>query len=364
MQKTGVHNLPLIGEGDWNDGMNRVGEKGRGESVWLAWFQICNVRLFQPIASYKGDVHHKELWGNYAAMLMDAIRLHAWDGDWFVRAFDDDGVKLGSRENKECQIDSIAQSWAVIADAHDGQPMDGSDMNASHSLVNEAVRDPLHTRIQKALASANERLVRGDKRLIYLLDPPFEHSSRDPGYIMSYPPGVRENGGQYTHAAAWLGIANARLGNGDMAWKIFDIINPIRRTLDKSGASQYRREPYVLPGDVAGVDAMTGRGGWTWYTGAASWSWQLGVHEILGIRYEPGCVVIKPCLPRRWEKVDVKLQQNDAIIQLAIIQLATSTPRGHTLNVDGNEVAGNRVPFPDRGKTCRATLTITISSPL
>ena len=209
MVVTGRHGLPLIGTGDWNDGMDRVGMNGQGESVWLAWFQIAIVGIFGSIADKHGDKSRADGWRLHAQNLKLAIDENAWDGAWFIRAFDDNGEAWGSQMAEECQIDSIAQSWSVLSGL------------------------PVEDRMRTAVASAAKRLVNDDKRLIKLLDPPFHHTMRDPGYIKAYPPGIRENGGQYTHAAVWLGLAFAGLDDGDTAWRLFDIINPIRRAAKK-----------------------------------------------------------------------------------------------------------------------------------
>jgi len=219
MMSTGLHGLPLIGTGDWNDGMDRVGDEGRGESVWLAWFQIATIKRFAPLLEKYGDKRHAAALRAYAGSLAAAIETSAWDGRWYIRAFDDEGKPWGSHQNDECQIDSIAQSWAVIAGV--------------------APRKRMRT----AMSSARSRLVHPDRRLVQLLDPPFQQTPRDPGYIRAYPPGIRENGGQYTHSAAWFGHALAGLGDGNGAWQVFDIINPIRRTQSNSGARHYVREP-------------------------------------------------------------------------------------------------------------------------
>ena len=328
MMSTGAHNLPLIGTGDWNDGMDRVGDEGRGESVWLAWFQIATIRRFAPLVEQHGDASFAAELNAYAERLAAAVEASAWDGGWYVRAFDDEGIAWGSHQNDECQIDSLAQSWSVISGAAQQAHM------------------------RTAMESARSRLVHPDIRLVQLLDPPFHDTPRDPGYIRAYPPGIRENGGQYTHSAAWMGHALAGLGDGDGAWEVFDIINPIRRTESAGGARHYAREPYVLPGDVYGPGQNLGLGGWSWYTGAAGWSWQLGVEKILGLRFENGRLAIDPCLPRGWGGFTATVRTRKGSIEVKV-EDPDGLGRGAVqLFVDGrSRRSRSPIPFPGTGKT-------------
>lgn len=334
MQATGSHGLPLIGSGDWNDGMDRVGSQGRGESVWLAWFQIATINAFAPLAVAREEKLCAERWRNYARELKAAIEAVAWDGEWYMRAFDDSGEPWGSKANDECRIDSIAQSWSVISGA---APPD---------------------RARTAINSANHHLIRTGERLVQLLDPPFAATARDPGYIKAYPPGTRENGGQYTHAATWLGIANARLGDGDMAWKIFDIINPITRTTSRADAELYAREPFVVAGDVAGPGGAIGQGGWSWYTGAAGWTWQLAVAGILGIRLKNGAVIVEPCLPKDWGHAEVTLSGPKGTLKILIDDPDHRGCGTVVMAVKGKSRKGNLVEFPGAGKTSDVTVRI------
>ena len=280
----GAHGLPLIGAGDWNDGMNHVGRKGRGESVWLAWFAIAAMEGFVSLCD-RSDRHElAERWRLRAYELRTSVEETAWDGTWYLRAYDDDGRPWGSASNDECHIDSIAQSWAVLAGTENTE------------------------RAQVALESAARELIRDEDGLIRLLWPPFNLTPRDPGYIKAYPPGIRENGGQYTHAAAWLGLAFAELGDGDQARRVFDLLNPIRHSSDRDGAERYLVEPYVIAADIGGVPPHVGRGGWTWYTGSAAWTWRLGVEGILGLRMRDGCVVVDPCLPKGWGSFEAEVR--------------------------------------------------------
>lgn len=335
MRKTGAHGLPLIGTGDWNDGMDRVGDEGRGESIWLAWFQIATIRRFAPLLERHGDKTYSAELTAYADSLAQAVDASAWDGNWYVRAFDDEGVPWGSHRNDECQIDSIAQSWSVISAA---APQE---------------------RATAAMASASARLVHPDTRLVQLLDPPFHGTPRDPGYIRAYPPGIRENGGQYTHSAAWFGHALAGLGDGDGALQVFDIISPIRRTENAGGARHYAREPYVLPGDVYGPGQNLGLGGWSWYTGAASWTWQLGVEAILGLRVIDGHLAIDPCLPRQWGGFTATVRTEKGSIEVSV-ESPERLGRGEIrLTVDGHPLEKPApVPFPGPGRTSKVTAVL------
>jgi cellobiose phosphorylase len=272
----GAHGLPLMGGGDWNDGMDRVGIAGRGESVWLAFFLALALRRFASLAAARGDASRAEAYAARAEALAQAIESEAWDGHWYRRAYADDGTPLGSATGTECQIDSLPQSWSVLAD----------------------VGDP--RRREQAVDAALDRLVHVRERVIQLLDPPFDRSIPDPGYIRGYLPGTRENGGQYTHAAVWLGMALARLGRGDQAWRVFDLINPVRHADTAKRLNLYMVEPYVVAADVYWEPSNRGRGGWSWYTGSAGWLYRLGLEAILGLRLEGGGLRIAPCIPQHW----------------------------------------------------------------
>jgi cyclic beta-1,2-glucan synthetase len=272
----GKHGLPLMGDGDWNDGMNQVGSRGVGESVWLGWFLVATLTRFAAVADAMKDTASSERWRRQADELRAAIGQHAWDGAWYLRAFHDDGSLVGSASARECRIDSIAQSWSALSGGE-----------------NEA-------RTRKALASADERLVDESERLVLLLTPPFDSTRHDPGYIQAYPPGIRENGGQYTHAATWLGCAYAAIGDGEHAERIFRLLNPVLRAKTAEARDRYRIEPYAIAGDIYSTEPLVGRGGWSWYTGAAAWMWRLGVEAILGLQKERGDLKIEPCIPPAW----------------------------------------------------------------
>ena len=328
---SGAHGLPLIGTGDWNDGMDRVGSEGRGESVWLAWFAAVCADAFAGLAAEVGREDLGSLWKARGDRLRKAANTEGWDGKWYVRAFADDGLPWGSKDCDECQIDSISQSWSVLAG---GAPRE---------------------RALSAVAAATERLVDPRSRLVRLLTPAFERTPRDPGYIRAYPPGVRENGGQYTHAAAWLGLAHARLGNGDLAYEIFDLINPIRRSDTAKSAELYRGEPYVLPADVRGADPGCGEAGWTWYTGAASWTWQLAVEGILGVSQHRGGVKISPCLPKHWGEACVRIDRGGGMLVITIEDPDRLGAGRVELKVNEVPTDGDWVALPAHGAECRVT---------
>ena len=272
----GERGLPLIGSGDWNDGMDLVGREGKGESVWLGFFLYDVLMRFTEVARARGDAAFVERCLAEAATLRGNIEEHGWDGQWYRRAYFDDGTPLGSATSAECQIDSIAQSWSVLSGAGDGE------------------------RSRLAMEALNERLVRREDRLIQLLDPPFDTSALEPGYIKGYVPGVRENGGQYTHAAIWATMAFARLGDPRRAWELFALINPVNHARSAQEVDIYKVEPYVVAADVYAVPPHTGRGGWTWYTGSAAWMYRLIVESLLGLRLAVDTLHFAPCLPDGW----------------------------------------------------------------
>jgi cyclic beta-1,2-glucan synthetase len=290
----GPHGLPLFGSGDWNDGMNRVGIQGRGESVWLGWFVYATLMRFVPISERRGDVDRAERFRGEAEKLREELEASAWDGAWYRRGYYDDGRPLGSAQSEECRIDSLSQSWAVLSGAGDPQHA---------ALAMDAVR---------------QSLIREADGLILLLVPPFGGTDADPGYIKAYPPGVRENGGQYTHAAIWVLWALAELGQGDLAMRLFQRLLPIQHALTPDAAALYRVEPYVLAADVCGVPPHTGRGGWTWYTGAAGWAYRFGLEVILGIRPEPGGWRVDPCIPKAWPGFEVTLRDGTTTYQIRV----------------------------------------------
>ncbi len=289
----GAHGLPFIGAGDWNDGMDRVGHEGRGESVWLGWFLLVNLNEFAPIADRRAESDRAASWRGRAASLKASLDA-AWDGAWYKRAFFDDGTPLGSAENEECQIDSIAQSWAVISGAADER------------------------RARQAMESVEQRLVRRDDRLALLFSPPFNDTPRDPGYIKGYLPGVRENGGQYTHAAVWSVVALAMLGEGDKAVELFNLLSPIHHASRRADLHRYKSEPYAVAADVYSCPPHVGRGGWTWYTGAAGWLYRAGLEWILGLRKQGSALRIDPCIPRDWKRFEITYRYGGALYRITV----------------------------------------------
>jgi cyclic beta-1,2-glucan synthetase len=325
--KVGRHGLPLIGGGDWNDGMNRVGNRGEGESVWLAWFLIATLDRWIPVAAARGDAARVAAWQAHTAALRVAVEAEAWDGDWYRRAYMDDGSPLGSAANVECRIDSIAQSWSVLSGA--GQP-------------DRAVR---------AMAAVDEHLVRRADGVVLLLTPPFDRTPLDPGYIKGYLPGIRENGGQYTHAALWALMAFAELGDGNKASEIFAMLNPVNRTNTRAGLQRYKGEPYVAAADVYGAGVQMGRGGWTWYTGSASWMYRAGLESILGVRVRGDHLHLAPCVPTSWPSFEVNLKHGTARYEITVLN-----PRGVqrgivalTLDAISLDPAAADVPLTDDG---------------
>ncbi|MES2638536.1 MAG: glucoamylase family protein [Myxococcota bacterium] len=327
--KVGVHGLPLMGSGDWNDGMNRVGNHGRGESVWLAWFLITTLDRWIPVAEARGDTPRATAWRAHTAALRVAVEAEAWDGDWYRRAYMDDGSPLGSAANVECRIDSIAQSWSVLSGA--GQP----------------------DRQVRAMAALEEHLVRRADGVVLLLTPPFDRTPLDPGYIKGYLPGIRENGGQYTHAALWALMAFAELGDGNKASEIFAMLNPINRANTRAGLQRYKGEPYVAAADVYGAGVQMGRGGWTWYTGSASWMYRAGLEWILGVRVRGDHLHLAPCVPASWPGFEVTLKHHGSRYVITVLN-----PRGVQRGIASltlDEVALDRlaanVPLVDDGAT-------------
>jgi cyclic beta-1,2-glucan synthetase len=290
----GSHGLPLFGTGDWNDGMNRVGVGGRGESVWLAWFLHATLIRFAPLAERRGDADKAALWRKHAFSLQQAIEREAWDGDWYRRGYFDDGSPLGSVSSDECRIDSVAQSWAVISG---GAPP---------------------ARAARAMSAVNAQLVSRSEGLVQLFTPPFDRSPHDPGYIKAYPPGLRENGGQYTHAAMWCALAFALLGDGDRAGELFSLINPVNHASTRAAIHRYKVEPYVVCADVYSAPAHIGRGGWTWYTGSAGWMYRTAVEGILGISLRGGVLRINPCIPRNWPAFEVTYKHGSSRYRIAV----------------------------------------------
>ena len=311
----GSRGLPLMGTGDWNDGMNRVGERGKGESVWLGWFLHTILWEFAKIADSRGEHKRAEVWRLHVSALKAALEREGWDGEWYRRAYFDDGTPLGSAENTECRIDSIAQSWGVMSGAADPG------------------------RVARAMAAVDQQLVRRPEGLILLFTPPFDNPTHDPGYIRGYVPGIRENGGQYTHAAVWTVIAFAELGDGDKACELFRMLNPIAHTSSRANVQRYKVEPYVVAGDVYAEPPHVGRGGWTWYTGAAGWLYRAGLEWILGFRMGGMTFSIDPCIPRNWPSYSIRFRYHSATYQIKV-----DNPSGVSRGVALIELDGKLLP--------------------
>ncbi|HEV3221092.1 MAG TPA: glucoamylase family protein [Candidatus Acidoferrales bacterium] len=312
----GSHGLPLMGTGDWNDGMNHVGEHGRGESVWLGWFLHTVLWEFAKIAESRGEPKRAETWRLQVSALKAALERDGWDGEWYRRAFFDDGTPLGSTQDSECRIDSIAQSWGVISGAGE------------------------RARTVRAMAAVNTQLVRRPAGLILLLTPPFDHTPLDPGYIKGYLPGIRENGGQYTHAATWVLIAFAALGDGDKAGELFQMLNPINRTNTRAGVQRYKVEPYVVAGDIYSEPPHVGRGGWTWYTGSAGWLYRAGMEWMLGFRVRGTMLSIDPCIPRAWPGYSISFRYHSSVYEIKV-ENPSGVSRGVALaEFDGKPLSG------------------------
>ncbi len=330
----GVHGLPLMGTGDWNDGMNRVGAGGKGESVWLAWFEIAGLRQFAAIVESRGDSDRAAVLRRRAVELAAACEANAWDGAWYRRAYFDDGTPLGSAKNTACQIDSLAQSWAVLSGAGDPE------------------------RARRAMQSADEYLVDRDGRLILLFTPPFDAEPIDPGYIKGYLPGIRENGGQYTHATAWVVQAFAAIGQGRRAFELFDILNPIRHAQDPQGVERYKVEPYVVAGDVYSKPPHVGRGGWTWYTGSASWLYRTILEAILGLYRRGDRLIIDPRIPPDWRGFEITYR-----FRTTTYRIAVENPKGlesgtTAVWLDGQAQAEPLIPLADDGRSHEVRVVI------
>ena len=331
----GSHGLPLMGTGDWNDGMNRVGEHGKGESVWLGWFLHTILWEFAKVADSRGEHERAEAWRLHVSALKAALERDGWDGEWYRRAYFDDGTPLGSAENTECRIDSIAQSWGVMSGA--AEP----------------------GRAARAMAAVDRQLVRRPEGLVLLFTPPFDHSHHDPGYIKSYVPGIRENGGQYTHAAAWTVIAFAALGDGDKACELFRMLNPITRTSSRTSVQRYKAEPYVVAGDVYAEPPHVGRGGWTWYTGSSGWLYRAGLECILGFRVRGQFLCIDPCIPRNWPGYSFNFRFHSATYQISVRNPAGVCRGVSSTIIDGKVLAGRaNIMLADDGAAHQVQITL------
>jgi cyclic beta-1,2-glucan synthetase len=316
--------------------MNRVGAAGQGESVWLGWLLHATLTAFAPIAAARGESARSTLWLAHAATLRTALERDAWDGSWYRRGYFDNGASLGSASNDECQIDSIAQSWAVISGAADTE------------------------RATQAMAAVEERLIRRADGIAVLFAPPFNRTARDPGYIKGYPPGLRENGGQYTHAAAWSVIAFAKLGQGDQAAELFSMLNPVNHTRTRTGLQRYKAEPYVVAADVYSVAPHIGRAGWTWYTGAAGWLYRAGIESILGFNLRGDRMLMTPCIPRQWAGFQIRFRHGATRYEIDVLNPHNVSQGIVSATLDGVSLPAGEVgvALVDDGVTHYLTLTL------
>jgi cyclic beta-1,2-glucan synthetase len=314
--------------------MNRVGEGGKGESVWLGWFLYGTLMNFSRLAENRDPIR-AATWREHAVKLQAALE-QAWDGDWYRRAYFDDGTPLGSVGNTECRIDSIAQSWSVLSGA--GEP----------------------ARTARAMAAVEKYLVKRDEGLVLLFTPPFDKALPDPGYIKGYPPGIRENGGQYTHAALWSALAFAALGDGDKTHELLTLLNPIQHAGNSAAIHRYKVEPYAICADVYGMPPHVGRGGWTWYTGSAGWMHRAALEGLFGLKQEGANLVINPCIPKAWPGFEISFRHGRTVYEISV-QNRNGAGRGVTrLAVDGVNIdtAGMRIPLVEDGKTYRVSVIL------
>jgi cellobiose phosphorylase len=333
----GANGLPLMGIGDWNDGMNTVGAGGQGESVWVGWFLYDNLMTLSALAKQRGDQTHAQQYCDRAAQLKQALDEHSWDGEWYRRAYFDDGTPLGSAQNDECRIDSLAQSWATISRAAPAE------------------------RALRSLRSAEKYLVDEPNALVKLLAPPFDDGKLDPGYIKGYVPGIRENGGQYTHGALWLVLALAMHGDGDRAAQLFALLNPINHTLTEQAVARYQVEPYVVAADVYSHPQHIGRGGWTWYTGSAGWMYRIGIENILGLKRHSNLLSIEPCVPHDWKQYQITYRYGATPYVITVENPdGAGEGRGRTarVEVDGSQQESVAIALVDDGRTHHVAVTL------
>jgi len=323
----GAHGLPLMGSGDWNDGMNRVGHLGKGESVWVGWFLYSILESFAPHCDARQELTRGNRYREHRENLRNALAKNGWDGDWYRRAYFDDGTPLGSVQNDECRIDSIVQSWSVISGAAESY------------------------RAVRAMTAVEEYLIRRGDGLVILFTPPFDKGKLDPGYIKGYVPGVRENGGQYTHAALWTLIAFAKLGDGERAGELFSLLNPVNHSSTRAGLHKYKVEPYVAVGDVYAVPPHTGRGGWTWYTGSAGWMYRAGLESILGFKLQGQLLRIDPCVPRWWRDFEITYRRQRTTYRIKVENPLAVSHGITSVELDGKLQPDEVVQLIDDGQT-------------
>ena len=330
----GAHDLPLFGTGDWNDGMNRVGEQGRGESSWLGWFLCATIDAFAPHAKARGEHDRAARWEQVARTVRIGLDAGGWDGQWYRRGYYDDGTPLGSHESEECRIDAIAQSWSVIAGGG----------------------DPKHAR--SAMEQVDRQLILRNERIAPLFTPPLQHTSHDPGYIKAYPPGLRENGGQYTHGSQWSIFAFSKLGDGDRAFELFSLINPVHHAATPDGVARYQVEPYVAAADVYSVEPHVGRGGWTWYTGSGAWLYRAGLEAILGFHLQGEQLRLDPCIPRDWPGFSIEFRHGGSRYLIEVANPHRACRGIASCELDGRalDVGPCLVPLCDDGAVHRVAI--------
>ncbi len=330
----GQHGIPLIGAGDWNDGLNNVGVQGKGESIWLGWFLAGVLSRFAAIVEARNDVHRAGEYRARSRQIVQAIENQGWDGEWYRRAYFDDGSSIGSSLNQECRIDSIAQSWSVISGLADRE------------------------RQKTAMEAVYRELVKKEDKMVLLLAPPFDKSVPNPGYIQGYPPGLRENGGQYTHAAAWVVMAAAMLGHGSKAYELFEMLNPISHGHSLEEVGRYQTEPYVTCGDVYSVPPHNGRGGWSWYTGSSGWLYQVAIEHIMGLKVRGSYFMVDPCIPANWPGYVMEYRHAETVFRVRVLN-PHGVQRGvKSIVVDGQNLDGGRVIIAGRGEACDVVVTL------
>ena len=322
----GVDPFPKIGVGDWNDGFSKVGVKGKGQSIWLGFFLYDVLNKFIPVCERKNRKDLVEKYENCKEKLKKNINSKGWDGRWFKRAITDDGQEIGSINSEECRIDSISQSWSVISGAGDNDK----------KFI--------------AMEEAENYLIDRENKIIKLFDPPFEKSSVNPGYIKDYPPGIRENGGQYTHSSCWLLIAEAILGFGDKAIELAEIINPIEHSKNKEEAKRFKLEPYILEADLYSNKDLVGRGGWNWYTGSSSWYYKAILEYVLGLKIEDGFLRIEPCIKKDWKEYEIQYKYKTTVYKIKVRNNNGKNTGVEKFIVNGNEIQDKKILIKDNGK--------------
>jgi cyclic beta-1,2-glucan synthetase len=334
---TGSHGLPLMGTGDWNDGMNAVGAGGKGESVWLGWFLFSALTDFTHTATARNETKRAAAWLLHAAKLKDSLE-DSWDGDWYRRAYFDDGSPMGSIQNSECRIDSIPQSWSVISKG--AEP----------------------ARAERAMAAVEKYLVKRDDGLVLLFTPPFDTSKPNPGYIQGYPKGVRENGGQYTHGSSWTVLAFAMLGDGDRAHQLYSIMNPVNHGSSNAAIHRYRVEPYVVCGDLYSMAANTGRGGWTWYSGSAGWMYRVAMEGILGFHVQGDNLKLDPCIPRSWPGFEITFRYRSSRYDIVVENPQNVSKGILTIELDNSRISADSLLIPLTGDGAIHSVRVVLGS--